>query len=76
MVLVNGLLLWPHGLHHYMPGTSPKLIPVWQGPYVIVRQAPFNEKVYYIREKEGKELTYPVSVLRLKSWTDEKDLDK
>ena len=46
------------------PGESKKLKFVWSGPWTISRKGR-NEKVYYIKDDQGKELLNPVSVVKL-----------
>jgi hypothetical protein len=54
------------------PGESKKLKFVWSGPWTISRKGR-NEKVYYIKDDQGKELLNPVSVARLLPWNSPSD---
>ena len=54
-------------------GLSKKLIPSWQGPLEVVHST-HQGRVYYLKNTEGKELPYPISVLRLTRWADRQEL--
>jgi len=56
------------------PGKVHKLTPFWQGPFTVVKRA-VNDKVYYLKNEFGEQLSTPVALTRLKPWHSREELD-
>ncbi len=57
------------------PGKVHKLTPYWTGPFRVLRKG-VNDKVYYLENEFGEQVTNPISLSRLKPFHNREELRK